>query len=79
MRCITPVYVSFRAHVGVNSNGQITGIGPTYMCLLGLYVFCRTGIVNCVRPFNRVVLSVTFLIFSVGYDKVEFYHLAVHG
>jgi len=45
------------------------------MCLLGLYVFCRTDIVNCVRPFNGMVLSVMFLQFSVGYDNVEFYRL----
>ena len=45
------------------------------MCLFGLYVFCRTGIVNCARPFSGMVLSAMFLLFSVGYDKVEFYHL----
>jgi len=30
---------------------------------------------NCVRPFHGMVLSVMFLLFSLGHDKVEFYHL----
>ena len=30
---------------------------------------------NCVRPFSGMVLSAICLLFSVGYDKVEFYHL----